>query len=33
LAAKGVPGNGLVVLDAGETWQGSMWISVREMAA
>jgi aldose 1-epimerase len=29
LAAKGVPGSGLVVLEAGKTWKGSMWISLR----
>ena len=29
LAAKGVPGNGLVVLDPGEQWQGTMRISLR----
>ena len=33
LAAKGVPGNGLVVLEAEETWQGSMWISLRQLTA
>ena len=33
LAARGVPGNGLVVLESGEQWQGSMWISIRQAAA
>lgn len=30
LAARGVPGNGMVVLEAGEQWECSMWVSLRE---
>ena len=33
LAARGVPGNGLAVLEPGETWQGSMWVSLRKLGA
>ena len=33
LAARGVPGNGLVILEPGEIWQGSMWILLRELTA
>jgi len=31
LAACGVPGNGLVVLEPEETWDASMWISLRKI--
>jgi aldose 1-epimerase len=29
LAAHGVPGHGLTVLEPGERWEASMWISLR----
>lgn len=33
LAAHNVPGNGLTVLEAGEQWEGTMWLSVEEWSA
>jgi len=32
LAARGVPGAGLVVLEPGQAWQASMWLSLRSSA-
>jgi aldose 1-epimerase len=32
LAARGVPGSGLVVLDPGQSWEASMWLSLRPTA-
>jgi len=31
LAARGVPGNGLVVLAPGQEWVGTMWLSLRRL--
>ncbi|HXI15592.1 MAG TPA: aldose 1-epimerase [Chloroflexota bacterium] len=33
LAARGVPGNGMVVLEPGQTWNATMWISLRGLRA
>jgi aldose 1-epimerase len=29
LAARGIPGNGLVALEPGQTWEASMWLLLR----
>ena len=31
LAARGVPGNGLTVLEPGERWEGTMWLSIEKL--